>query len=65
LFSVGVDLQAAARQAEDPLATRLRRAVGELDDIVRDARSAVFRAGPAPEEGRLAPLNHHAAHTRR
>ena len=45
--------------------TRLRRAVGELDDILRDARSAVFRAGPAPEEGRLAPLNHHAAHTRR
>jgi anti-anti-sigma factor len=65
LFSVGQDLQAGVRQAEDPLATRLRRAVGELDDIIRDARSAVYRAGPAPEEGRLAPMNHHAAHTRR
>ena len=65
LFSLGLDLQASARQAEDPLATRLRRAVGELDDIIHDARSAVFRAAPAPEEGRLAPRNHHRTHTRR
>ena len=65
LFNVGLGLQAAARLADAPLAAQLRHAVGELDDIIGEARSAIFPAASDPEGGSLAPRNHHRTHTRR
>ena len=39
--------------------------IEELDDIIGEARSVVFPAGPDPEGGSLTPRNHHRTHTRR
>ncbi len=65
LFNVGLGLQAAARLADAPLAAQLRQAVGELDDIIGEARAAVFPAALDPEGGSLTPRDHHRTHTRR
>jgi len=43
LFGVGLTLQSAAGLAEGPVAARLQQAVDELDAIIRDVRTAVFR----------------------
>lgn len=43
LFGAGLTLQSAADVADGPAADRLRRAVDELDAIIHDLRSAVFR----------------------
>ncbi len=55
LFNVGLGLQAAARLADAPLAAQLRQAIDELDDIIGEARTAVFPAALDPEGGSLAP----------
>jgi len=43
LFGVGLTLQSAAGLAAGPVAARLQQAVDELDVIIRDVRTAVFR----------------------
>lgn len=42
LFDVGVGLESAARLADGMVAVQIRRAVDELDAIIRDARTVVF-----------------------
>ena len=45
LFGVGLELQSAASRADGPAAERLRRAIDELDNLIREVRSAAFRHG--------------------
>jgi anti-anti-sigma factor len=49
LFSISHSLQADVAQADGPLADRLNWAINELDAVIWDARTAVFRSGPAAE----------------
>src|SRR4029450_13560169 len=43
LFATGLGLQSAMRLAGNPeLATRMRQAVDDLDDTIRELRSAIF-----------------------
>ncbi len=49
LFGVSHSLQADAAQADGPLAGRLNWAINELDAVIWDARTAVFRPEPAAE----------------
>ena len=42
LFGVGLILQSVAGQAHGAVAERLKRAADELDDVIRDVRTAVF-----------------------
>jgi GGDEF domain-containing protein len=42
LFGVGLTVQSAADLAHGPAAERMRQAVGELDAIIRDVRTAAF-----------------------
>ncbi|MGO9778520.1 MAG: STAS domain-containing protein [Streptosporangiaceae bacterium] len=49
LFGVSHSLQADAAQADGPLAGRLNWAINELDAVIWDARTAVFRSDPAAE----------------
>jgi signal transduction histidine kinase len=42
LFAVGMALQTAARLASDGVATRIERAVDDLDETIRDIRSTIF-----------------------
>jgi signal transduction histidine kinase len=48
LFAVGMSLQAGDALAEDPQAvrSRLRDAVGAIDDVIRDLRNYIFGLGP-------------------
>ena len=44
LFGVGLSLQAAASETEDPkLRARLERAIADLDRAVRELREALFK----------------------
>ncbi len=43
IFSVGLDLQSMVSRADREMAERLARAVTELDLIIRDTRSTIFR----------------------
>ena len=47
------------------LAAELRQAIDELDDMIGEARAAVFPAALDPEGGSLTPRDHHRTHTRR
>jgi signal transduction histidine kinase len=52
LFATGLTLQGAARLAVRPeVASRLQQAVGDLDDTVREIRTAIFELGPAETGG--------------
>jgi GGDEF domain-containing protein len=51
LFDVGVGLESAARLADGTVAVRIRRAVDELDAIIRDARTVVFSMKLQPSSG--------------
>ncbi|MDQ1481414.1 MAG: hypothetical protein QOI44_2275, partial [Actinomycetota bacterium] len=43
LFSVGLSLQSAlSREVPDPALERVRRAIDDIDDTIRDIRSAIF-----------------------
>jgi two-component system, NarL family, sensor histidine kinase DevS len=43
LFAVGLSLQgAASRAGDDPALERMRRAIDDIDDTIRDIRSAIF-----------------------
>jgi PAS domain-containing protein len=44
MFGVGLLLESAAGLADGPVRDRLLRAVGELDAVIRDIRTAVFAA---------------------
>jgi hypothetical protein len=46
LFDVGLSLAAASTVLDGPGATRVRQAVDDLDDLIRDVRSVTF--GPPP-----------------
>lgn len=53
LFSTGLGLQGAIRLARDPnLVDRLQRAVAEIDETVREVRSAIFEMHTARLPGR-------------
>jgi len=53
LFATGLGLQSAMRLAGDTeLATRMRRAVDDLDDTIRELRSAIFELHTARLAGR-------------
>ena len=49
LFGVSHSLQADAAEADGPLVDRLNWAINELDAIIWDARTAVFRYGSSAE----------------
>ena len=49
LFGVSHSLQADAAEADGPLVDRLNWAINELDAIIWDARTAVFRSGSSAE----------------
>ena len=44
MFGVGLVLESAAGLAGEPVRDRLRTAIGELDAIIRDTRTALFAA---------------------
>lgn len=48
IFGIGLALESVAGLADGPAAARLQRAIGELDDLIRDIRSAVFEARQFP-----------------
>jgi len=48
LFGVGVVLESAARLADGAVAARIREAVGELDAVIRAARTAAFSVQSSP-----------------
>jgi hypothetical protein len=49
LFGVSHSLQADAAEADGPMVDRLNWAINELDAIIWDARTAVFRSGSSAE----------------
>jgi len=44
IFGISLALESVAGLADGPAAAWLQRAIGELDDLIRDIRSAVFEA---------------------
>src|SRR3954447_2217676 len=52
LFAVGLSLESTARQAGDPeLATKLERAVDDLDTTIKDIRRTIFALGSMDSAG--------------
>ena len=53
LFATGMQLESAARLVERPeAATRVRRAVDDLDTTIREIRSTIYALTNAPNDGR-------------
>ena len=62
LFAVGLSLQgAASRAGTDPALERMRQAIDDIDDTIRDIRSAIF-ALPHPTTGRRKPARRRDRH---
>ena len=53
LFAIGLALQAAASRPPDALRERVHAAVEDLDETIRELRTAVFGLGPTRGEGGL------------
>jgi hypothetical protein len=45
LFGIGLELQAVSSRTDDFMAQRLQHTLGELDDLIRDIRSAALGLG--------------------
>jgi signal transduction histidine kinase len=67
LFAVGLSLQSAlSREIPDPALERVRRAIDDIDDTIRDIRSAIFalhtrRPGGASLRDDVITIAHEAA----
>lgn len=54
LFAVGLSLQAVARPPlPSPTVERIQRAIGDIDDTIRQIRTTIFELASDPDGGRL------------